>query len=172
LGLEQISGGRFAFQPPECAVDREVDLEEVQEMRDGNEAEIARDELLYLVADCRGFLEAHIKLAELALEDEDISLAKGHYGFAYETGLESLPQGFKGVLPAGAGYNPHFFMAGRGLARCLIAKGELHKGREVLKQLAKFDPDEPDTQSLLKQLEEKMRAKQAGAKSPKPPAGP
>lgn len=147
------------FEAPPCALDRDLDLVEVQEMIAGAELEIARDELLYLVADCRGFLEAYCLLAELALEDGDIPLAKGHYGFAYENGLDVLPQGFKGKLPADEGYNSHFFKAGRGLARCLIAKGELVKGREVLKQLLKFDSSEPETIDLMKQLDEREAEK-------------
>jgi hypothetical protein len=161
LTLKRIEGKRYELIAPECAVDRDLDLEEAQAMRDGGEAECARDELLYLVADCRGFLEAHNLLGELALEEEDIPLARGHYGFAYECGLAALPQNFKGELPAGAGYNRHFHSAGRGLARCLIAKGNLIKGQEVLELLARFDPQEPDTQSLLAQLREKIMARRA-----------
>lgn len=123
-------------------------------MRTGAEFEIARDELLYLVADCRGFLEAYLQLAELALEDEDIPLAKGHFGFAYEQGLEILPPGFRGQIPCKEGYNPHFFAAGRGLARCLIARQEPKKAREVLEQLLRFDPSEEGAKSLLQQLDE------------------
>lgn len=76
-------------------LDRDLDLVEVHNMIAGAELEIARDELLYLVADCRGFLEAYCILAELALEEGDIPLAKGHYGFAYENGLDALPRGFR-----------------------------------------------------------------------------
>ena len=155
LTVRRLEGNRYALVPPECAVDRELDLEEVQTMMSRGEADIARDELLYLVADCRGFLEAHNLLAEVALEEEDIPVARGHFGFGYEMGLAALPPGFKGELPANQGYNPHFFLAGRGLARCLIAKGELKEGREVLEQLLKFDPGEPDTRSLLAELKER-----------------
>ncbi|MCA9093930.1 MAG: tetratricopeptide repeat protein [Planctomycetaceae bacterium] len=155
LTLKKIGEGKFAFEAPPCAIDRDLDLEEVHNMIAGAELEIARDELLYLVADCRGFLEAYCILAELALEEGDIPLAKGHYGFAYENGIEALPKGFKGKLPAAEGYNSHFYKAGRGLARCLIAKNELEKGREVLEQLRKFDPTEPETTDLLKQLDER-----------------
>ena len=129
-------------------------MAEVLEIRAGGEFEIARDELLYLVADCRGFLEAYIQLAELALEDEDISLAKGHFAFAYENGLDRLPLNFRGQLPCQEGYNPHFYAAGRGLARCLIARKEIQAAREVLQQLLKFDPTEEGTLSLITQLNE------------------
>lgn len=149
---------------PECALDRDLDLEEVKEIRAGGEFEIARDELLYLVGDCRGFLEAYLQLAELALEDEDISLAKGHFGFAYEQGLEILPPHFRGQLPCKEGYNPHFYAAGRGLARCLVARQEPQKAREVLEQLLRFDPTEEGTRSLLDQLNERNPHSGAGSK--------
>jgi hypothetical protein len=153
LQLKRLDGNRFAFQPPICAVDRREDLDEVHTMIAGGELEIARDELLYLVGDCRGFLEAHNLLGELALEEEDLALARGHFGFAYEIGLDSLPKGFRGILPANRDYNKPFFLAGRGLARCLIARGKRAEGREVLKQLARFDPREETVQALLAELD-------------------
>jgi hypothetical protein len=159
LELKALGGNRYEFQAPECAIDRDLDLQEAQEMRLASEGEIARDELLYLVADCRGFLEAYLQLAELALEEEDIGLAKGHFGFAYETGLEALPDHFRGQLPVKEGYNKHFFAAGRGLARCLVSKKESDKAREVLEQLLRFDPAEAETRSLLEQLNEREQKK-------------
>lgn len=164
LTLKRIEGKRYELVPPECALDRDLDLQDAQEMRDGGEPECARDELLYLVADCRGFLEAHNLLGELALEEEDISLARGHYGFAYECGLAALPPKFAGELPVDAGYNRHLHQAGRGLARCLIAKGNLLKGQEVLERLIRLDPQEPDARSLLEQLHEKIQASRAAGK--------
>lgn len=116
------------------------------------EFDIANDELLYLVSDCRGFIEAYNLLGELALEDNDVKLAKGHFGFGYETGLNLLPPGFRDNLPANLGDNRHFFAAGRGLARCLIALGNRNDGRDVLQRLAKFDASDKQTQSLLAQV--------------------
>lgn len=161
LNLKNLGRNRFAFEAPECALERDLDLTEVREMILRGEGEIARDELLYLVADCRGFLEAYCVMAEEALEEGDIPLAKGHFGFAYENGLDALPRGFKGTLPVGEGYNSHFFQAGRGLARCLIAKGDLRKGREVLVQLLRLDPQEELTIDLLAQLKERIAQKNA-----------
>src|SRR5258708_39615231 len=155
--LAGLHGLGFVFQPPVCAFDRQEDLDEVQQMIAAGELEIARDELLYLVSDCRGFLEAHNLLGELALEEADISLARGHFGFAYEIGLDSLPPGFRGVLPAKREYNRAFFLAGRGLARCLIARGKHQEGRDVLVQLAWCDPQEEHVKSLLKELEERKK---------------
>jgi hypothetical protein len=161
LQLKRLDGNRFAFQPPICAVDRKEDLEEVHQMIAGGEAEIARDELLYLVSDCRAFLEAHNLLGELALEENELALARGHFGFAYEIGLDSLPKGFRGLLPANIDYNQPFFLAGQGLARCLIARGKRSEGSEVLRQLARFDPRDETVQALLKEFEEQEKSRLA-----------
>jgi hypothetical protein len=161
LQLKRLDGNRFAFQPPVCALDRKEDLQEVHQMIAAGELEIARDELLYLVGDCRAFLEAHNLLGELALEENDLSLARGHFGFAYEIGLDSLPKGFRGILPANIDYNRPFFLAGRGLARCLIARGQKSEGREVLVQLSRFDPREETVRSLLKEFDEQDRSRSA-----------
>src|SRR5579885_674751 len=59
LKLRRLDGNRYSFTPPVCAFDRKEDIEEVQQMIAAGELEIARDELLYLVSDCRAFLEAH-----------------------------------------------------------------------------------------------------------------
>jgi hypothetical protein len=154
LQLKRLDGNRFALQPPACAQDRQDDLDDVNEMIAAGELEIARDELLYLVSDCRGFLEAHNRLGELALEEDDLALARGHFGFAFEIGIESLPEGFRGALPATVAYNAPFFLAGRGLARCLIARGERAEGRKVLEQLARFDPRDESIRRLLTELDE------------------
>ena len=159
LKLIRIDGNRFSFQAPVCAFDRKEDLDEVHQMISGGELEIARDELLYLVSDCRAFLDAHNVLGELALEENDVPLSQGHFGFAYEIGLDSLPPGFRGILPANRDYNRAFFLAGRGLARCLIARGQRDKGRDVLVQLLKFDPREETVKSLLKELDEQTSEK-------------
>jgi len=162
LRVRTLDNNRSVLLEPITATDRKEDIEEVRNMIAEGEFEIARDELLYLVSDCRGFLEAHNLLGELALEEEDIPLAQGHFGFAYEIGMDSLPQGFRGRLPANKEYNGQFFLAGRGVARCLIARGQVDKGREVLEQLAKLDPREENVQALLAELSERQASKSPG----------
>jgi hypothetical protein len=162
LQLKRLDGNRFALQAPVCAQDRQEDLDEVHAMIAAGELEIARDELLYLVSDCRGFLEAHNRLGELALEEGDLALARGHFGFAFEIGIESLPKGFRGVLPSTIDYNAPFFLAGRGLARCLIARGQKAEGRKVLEQLARFDPRDETIGALLAELDNAELRKKPG----------
>lgn len=157
LRMRRLDGNRFALQKPAAAFEREDDLDEVQQMIAAGEFEIARDELLYLVADSRSFLEAHNLLGELALEEEDIGLARGHFGFAYEVGLDSLGSDFKGILPAGRDYNREFFRAGRGVARCLIARGDRAEGRAILEKLLKLDSRESESRGLLEELDEQDR---------------
>ncbi len=153
LTLRRIGGNDFAFFPPNLAVERQEDLEEVHAMIAAGELEIARDELLYLVADCRDFLAAHNLLGDLAIEEEDVKLARGHFGFAYETALEAIPPGFKGRIPAGREYSGEFFAAGCGLARCLVAQGQVAAGRELLAELARFDPKNVVVQALCDELD-------------------
>lgn len=152
LELQPLGGGEFQLIAPREVLEREDDLFDVRDAIAHGELELAQDELLYLVSDCREFLEAYNLLAEVALEKGDIPLARGYFGFAFETGSKSLPRDFRGLLPHPLGYNEHFFAAGRGLARCLIALKEVRTGQEVLELLAKYDPTEADTLSLLDQL--------------------
>lgn len=153
LTLRRIGANDYAFFAPNAALERAEDIDEVHKMMAGDEGEIARDELLYLVSDCRPFLEAHNLLAELALEEGDIKLARGHFGFAYEVALELMPANFRGRLPAKKEYNPEFFRAARGVARCLIALGDREEGTNILKRLSEFDPKEPDVRAMLAELE-------------------
>src|SRR5204862_2589681 len=80
LRTRRLDANRFVLLEPITAADRKEDIEEVRNMIASGELEIARDELLYLVGDCRGFLEAHNLLGELALEEGDVPLAQGHFG--------------------------------------------------------------------------------------------
>ncbi len=157
LSLQRLGKNQFMFVAPRAAEERVDDIDEVQQMIAGEEFDIARDELLYLVADCSGFIEAHNLLAELALEENDLKLARGHFGFGFEQGLEVLTERFNGELPAHEGYNAHFFAAGRGLARCLIALGDRRTGQDVLERLSRWDPRERDTCDLLAELAEKEK---------------
>jgi len=161
LSLRRLHGSDFVLMAPECACDRTEDIEEVHSMIEGDELDIARDELLYLVADCQGFIEAHNLLAMIALEEGDIPVARGHFGFAFENGLKAVPARFAGKLPADQEHNRHFFDAGRGLARCLAALGKARKAREILERLLKFDPRDEPAQAMLAEL--KDRADTPGA---------
>lgn len=151
--LKSVGRGEFALVSPLCARERQEDLDEVHAMIDGDELDIARDELLYLVADCHEFFEAHNLLAEVALLDgHDLAIARGHFGYVFETALKFIPPGFQGRLPTGMEYNAQLYLAGRGLARCLVALGDRPAAREVLERLAALDPHNADVRALLDEL--------------------
>jgi hypothetical protein len=124
-------------------------------MIDGGEYEIAIDELRWLLDDCHEFLEAHNLLGELALTfQENVSLARGHFGAGYQLGLQTLrragmPKPLYYRLPA----NRPFFEAGRGLAISLAKLGLADLAQEVVDTLFELDPDDPlQLRSMLDEL--------------------
>ncbi len=113
-------------------------------MIEGGESEIARDELLWLLNGCSDCLLAHKMLGELALADNDLRLARGHFGYAYEIGSKALDRaGAKGGLPYRLPANQAFFEAGKGLAFCLRELGKLALAADVVARLIACDPTDP-----------------------------
>lgn len=134
----------FELVHPACARERAEDLEEVHQMIDGGELDIAIDELRWLLSGCPELLEAHQLLGELALAEGDARLARGHFGFAYDLGRTALPsENWQGTLPFRLPGNRSFLTAAKGLALCLHEIGEPERAREVARQLIAFDPSDP-----------------------------
>lgn len=134
----------FELVHPACARERADDLEEVHQMIDGGESEIAVDELRWLLSGCADFIEAHQLLGELALTDGDTRLARAHFGYAYDIGLKALPsEAWAGALPFRLPGNRSFLTAAKGLALCLLEIGEPARAREVGQRLLRFDPSDP-----------------------------
>lgn len=142
--VEQREEAAWELLHPRCAVRRRDDLEEVEKMIAAEEYDIARDELLWLLEECRDCLDAHKLLGDLALTEKDFRLARGHYGYVYQIvqrvlaqvpGANSLPY----RLPA----NQVFYQAGRGLILCLEKLGKRGQMREVIDRLLALDPRDP-----------------------------
>lgn len=113
-------------------------------MIEAGEIEIARDELVWLLSECPDFLEAHVRLGLIALEDDDPKLARGHFGRGYELGLRALdaadgPRPVPHALPG----NRPFFEAAKGLVHCLLATGRQSMARDVWRRIAPLDPADP-----------------------------
>lgn len=87
---ESPAGTAWEFVHPRCARRRRADMEEVEAMVEAGETEIARDELVWLLSECPDFLDAHVHLGLIALEEEDPKLARGHFGRAYELCMRAL----------------------------------------------------------------------------------
>jgi hypothetical protein len=141
---ESPAGVRWEFVQPRCARRRRDDIEEVEAMVAAGEAEIARDELVWLLSECPDFLEAHVHLGLIALEDGDPKLARGHFGRAYELCLRALEAagGPKPVPYELAGNRP-FFEAAKGLVHCLLETGRQPLACDVCRKLAPLDPTDP-----------------------------
>ena len=99
------------------------------------ETEIARDELVWLLSECPDFLEAHVHLGLIALEEGDPKLARGHFGRAYELCLRALDAEARG----GDGQGRKLFGLGeRGvglLGRTAMAGGHVDHDRGVVSLL-------------------------------------
>lgn len=138
------AGSGWEFVQPRCARRRREDIEEVEAMVEAGETEIARDELVWLLSECPDFLEAHVHLGLIALEEDDPKLARGHFGRAYELCLKTLEAaGNPQPLPYALAGNKPFFEAAKGLVHCLLETGRQSMARDVCRRIAAFDPSDP-----------------------------
>jgi hypothetical protein len=83
-------------------------------------------------------------LGEIALADEDLPLARAHFGYAYEMGNQAIPEaGLRGPLVHTRPANEAFFEAGRGLVWCLKEAGEAAAAEAIARRLKELDPTAP-----------------------------
>lgn len=145
LRLRKIAGeDAWEFLHPRCALDRAEDLEEVRKMIEAEETEIAVDELRWLLGGCSDFIDAHKALGELALLENDIPLARGHFGYAVQIGKKAIERAqCKGHVPYRLETNTAFHEAGKGLAYCLKQLGKKNMLRDVVNLLLLCDPSDP-----------------------------
>lgn len=139
------SGNTWVINHPRAVRDCAEDLEEVRAMIEAGEADVAIDELRWLLGTCPDIIEAHFLLGKLAVEvDTDNALGRGHFGTGYQLGLHAWRRAGKPTpMPALHPANRHFFDAGRGLAWCLHELGKSDMSREVLGEMLHLDPTDP-----------------------------
>jgi hypothetical protein len=119
-------------------------VEEVQKMVEAGEVDVAIDELRWLLSGCSDFVDAHRLLGELALSENDLPLARAHFGYAYSLGEKALKQaGTSGPLPYRIAANHAFHEAGKGLVSCLKKLGKMEMARSAVDLLVKCDPSDP-----------------------------
>jgi hypothetical protein len=139
IRLRQVGHREFELLQPRCALDRADDLAEARNMVAEGEIEIATDELRWLLSGCHDFIDAHRLLGELALADDDIALARGHFGIAYQLGAKAAGD-LKGTLPHRLAGNQSFHESGKGLVWCLWKLGKDELASEVAATLLRLDP--------------------------------
>lgn len=113
-------------------------------MLDAGEIDVARDECRWLLEGCSECLEAHRILGEIALAENDLPLARGHFGFAYRLGAKALEQAeCRGPLPYRLAANRGFLESAAALARCLKQLGMPEMAAEVIELVLVCDPGDP-----------------------------
>ncbi|MFM1904957.1 MAG: hypothetical protein RLZZ440_2857 [Planctomycetota bacterium] len=149
---DTADGAAWELVQPRCARRRREDLEEVEAMMAAGEVEIARDELIWLLSECPDFLEAHVSLGLIALEEGDPKLARGHFGRPYELCLRAIDAaGSPRPVPHSLAGNRPFFEAAKGLVHCLLETGRRQMAADVGRRLSELDPADPlGIQQLLK----------------------
>ena len=151
-----MAGDEWELVHPRCAEQREEDMEEVRLMIEAGEPQVARDELIWLLSQCHDFIDAHRVLGELALQQRDLALARGHFGVAFRLGQKALePAGREGKLPFRLPANRSFFEAGARLVHCLELLGKYPMALDVARQLLQLDPSDPmSLKNCLPRLEQ------------------
>ena len=127
---------------PRCALERAEDIEEVRAMIAGDEVEIAVEELLWLLGGCNDFIDAHRIAGELALAEEDVELARGHFGIAFHLGTKAA-SGLRGTLPYSRPDNQAFLESGKGLIACLLRQKKLEMAHDIVRKMLRLDPSDP-----------------------------
>ncbi len=142
IRVRHVGAGEFELLHPRCALERAEDMDEARHMVAAGEIEIAIDEIRWLLSGCHDFIEAHRQLGELALAEDDLSLARGHFGIAYQLGAKAAGE-LKGTLPYRLEGNQGFYESGKGLVWCLARLGKADLADEVVKTLLRLDPSDP-----------------------------
>lgn len=142
--LPSLAAPAWEFVHPRCARRRREDIAEVEAMIEAGETEIAREELVWLLSECPDFLEAHLQLGLLALEEDDPKLARGHFGRAVELGFRALEAaGNPRPLPYALPGNRPFFESAKGLVHALLESGRKGMALDTAKKVAALDPVDP-----------------------------
>jgi hypothetical protein len=83
-------------------------------------------------------------LGEIALAENDLPLARGHFGYAYRLGEMALDRaGCRGPLPYRLPANRSFYESAKGLAYCLAQLGKPEMADEVTQRILECDPSDP-----------------------------
>ena len=137
LGLKRLGGDEFVLVHPRCIEEMELDYEEGIELRKAGDPEAARDALRFALQGCGDNLWVHVALGQIALEDfKDPTLARGHFGYAYELVEKAIPRDFAARLPQTHPSNRPLYDAMNGLIACHEALGDAPLAAELRSRLA------------------------------------
>jgi hypothetical protein len=142
LGLTRLGGNDFELVHPRCVDEMELDYAEGMDLWEAGDVEAARDALRYALQGCGDNLWVHVALGRMAMEEfKDPTLARGHYGYAFELGQRALPVGFSGRLSRERLANQPFYAAIEGLASCYEALGKAGESASLRSLAARLAGD-------------------------------
>ena len=144
IGLARLDDGGFELVHPRKVEETREDYEEGMELWKEGDPESARDALRYALSACHENLWVHVALGRIALSEfRDPTLARGHFGYAFELGERALARDFTGRLPRDRPANRPFYEAIDGLAECLEALGRPREcaGLRALRDRLSRGPD-------------------------------
>jgi hypothetical protein len=152
LGLDRLGGPDFELVHPRCVGEMELDYEEGIALWREGDVESARDALRFALQGCGDNLWVHVALGRIALQEfKDPTLARGHFGYAFELAQRALPPGFSGRLPRHRLANRPFYEAIEGLTACYDVLGKSAEAaglRDLERRLSGGDrPTGPTRQS-------------------------
>jgi len=137
-------GDVYELVYPRSVADRADDMEEVRKMLAAEETDVAEDELRWLVGGCEALLEGHKLLGRIAAGEENWELARVHFGYAYQLGLDAAKKArLRGTLPYARAANRDLHEAGRSLVESLLKLQQRELARHVIDQLLAWDPSDP-----------------------------
>ena len=132
LSLKRIGGDDFELVHPRCVREMELDYQEGIELWEAGDPESAQDALRYALQGCGDNLWVHVALGRIALDEwNDATLARGHFGYAFELAQRAISPGFAGRLPRQKASNRPFHEAIDGLIRCYEALGKPGEATEL-----------------------------------------
>jgi len=143
LSIARHGAGEWKLVHPRCVREREEDMAEVRRMLEEGEVDVAVDELRWLLDECGDLIEAHRLLGEIALGDDDLLLARGHFGYGFQLGRAATGPTVDGTLPYHLPENAALHESAKGLAWCLHAMGRRKLALEVVQQSLAWDPQDP-----------------------------
>jgi hypothetical protein len=132
LALRRVEGEIHQLVHPPCALRRWPDYEEGLEAWKAGAVDEARAALRYALDGCGENLWIHVALGRIALEvDNNLALARGHFGYAFELVRGAVPPEFRGVLPADRHANRPLYTAIDGLLACAEREGRIAELQEL-----------------------------------------
>ncbi|MDB5352599.1 MAG: hypothetical protein JWN86_3846 [Planctomycetota bacterium] len=132
LNLRRLDGDNFELIHPKCVEELWPDYEEGLEIWKAGEPDEARDALRYALQGCGDNLWVHVALGRIALDaGKDPTLARGHFGYAFELARKAIPADFTGKLPPSRKANRPFYDAIDGLIVCHEALGDSQAAQEI-----------------------------------------